>query len=68
MVGILREALAKLQGSLIAISSSMGLFIELRVRGFEGRTISFGCVRSRVVRIVERKGVIASQDFAKGEC
>jgi hypothetical protein len=67
-VEILCGELAKLRGSLIAISSSVGLFIELGVRGLRGRTISFGCARPRVARIVERKGAIASRDFAKGEC
>jgi hypothetical protein len=40
-VRILQEALAKLRGSLIASSSSAVLFLELGVREFEGRTISF---------------------------
>jgi hypothetical protein len=58
----------KLRGPLIAISLSVGLFLELGVREFEGQTISFGCARSRVARIVEREGAIASWDFARGEC
>jgi hypothetical protein len=55
----------------------VGSFLELGVREFGGRTISFGCARSRVARIVEkisavhpgevrgaRSGSIVSSPFA----
>ena len=52
MVRVLRGEIVKLRGSLIAISLSVGLFLELEVCEFKGRTISGGCMRSWITRIV----------------
>jgi hypothetical protein len=38
----------------IVIGLSVGLFLGLGVREFEGWAISFGCVRLRVMRSVQR--------------
>jgi hypothetical protein len=71
-VRILREALAKLRGPLIASSSSAVLFLELGVREFEGRTISLWLHEilsyEKCPEEVNLSLTIVSRDFAKGEC
>jgi hypothetical protein len=54
MVGIFREALANLRGPLIARRSSAVLFLELGVREFGGKTMSFSCAILRVMKSAKR--------------